>query len=95
MTYWLLVIVFQVKLTEHIKLQDNIFEVQNGHTLQESLHHQRTVTFQVQFSYIANKVEKRTKDLTFTRYTCKGLLGNTWRILAHHSWRDKWSSELF
>lgn len=60
MTYWLLVIVFQVKLTEHIKLQDNIFEVQNGHTLQESLHHQRTVTFQVQFSYIANKVEKRT-----------------------------------
>lgn len=35
-----------VKLTEYVKLQDNIFEVQKGVTLQDSLDHQRTVTFE-------------------------------------------------
>lgn len=35
-----------VKLTEYVKLQDNVFEVQKGQTLQDSLEHQKTVTFE-------------------------------------------------
>ncbi|XP_062599210.1 helicase POLQ-like, partial [Saccostrea cucullata] len=44
-----------VKLTEHVKLEDNIFEVQKGQTLQESLSHQRTVAFQ--YSPEMNKLD--------------------------------------